>query len=39
MATDQDKDKKDKKNDLSKPDPETLHTTDPRKTWKDPSLP
>jgi hypothetical protein len=28
-------DKKDKKEPISKPDPETLHTTDPRRKWKD----
>jgi len=36
MAVQQDKNKKDKQNDLSKPDEETLHTTDPQENMEGP---
>jgi hypothetical protein len=36
MSTQQDKNKKDKKNDLSKPDEETLNKTDPQDNMKGP---
>jgi hypothetical protein len=36
MAIQQDKKNKEKKNDLSKPDEETLHTTDPQEEMEGP---
>lgn len=36
MAIPQDKNKKEKKNDLSKPDEKTLHTTDPQEKMEGP---